>query len=119
MTNLFPLFLSLLLFLVIVPPSCQSFQIISRMSRIIGAPTRCLASIEDDDSDSSLQPSVICVGETLYNSLPDAIFLGGATTNVGVHLASMGTPTALVTCLGSDQLGNEATRRLKAKGVNT
>ena len=37
---------------------------------------------------------VVCVGETLYDSLPDAIFLGGAVTNVAVHLASLGVPAA-------------------------
>ena len=63
-------------------------------------------------------PSVLCVGETLFDSLPEALFLGGATTNVGVHLASLGTLAAIVTCVGADRLGRDAIQRLEAKGVD-
>jgi fructokinase len=59
------------------------------------------------------------VGEALYDSLPDGIFLGGAPTNVAVHLASLGVPTAVATCVGDDQLGREAIRRISARNVNT
>lgn len=76
-------------------------------------------SVADPNSCIKNSPEVLCVGETLYDCLPEAIFLGGATTNVGVHLSCMGTSTAVVTSLGSDQLGNEAIRRLQIKGVNT
>ena len=52
-------------------------------------------------SISSQRPAVVCVGESLYDSLPEALFLGGAATNVAVHLASLGVP-----CAGKIKFGN-------------
>ena len=51
-------------------------------------------------SISSQRPAVVCVGETLYDSLPEALFLGGAVTNVAVHLASLGVSSAGKSSLG-------------------
>ena len=51
-------------------------------------------------SVSSQRPAVVCVGETLYDSLPEALFLGGAVTNVAVHLATLGVPSAGKSSLG-------------------
>ena len=64
-------------------------------------------------------PSVVCVGETLYDSLPEALFLGGAVTNVAVHLSSLGIGAAVASCVGNDQLGKEARRRLETRNVDT
>ena len=64
-------------------------------------------------------PSVVCVGETLYDSLPEALFLGGAVTNVAVHLSSLGVGAAVASCVGNDQLGKEARRRLETRNVDT
>ncbi len=61
------------------------------------------------------------------------MYLGGAPANVAVHLASLfrhqtsrknndasRPPTvAVATCVGNDQLGREAQRRLELKGVRT
>jgi len=78
-------------------------------------------------------PTVVCIGETLWDSLPSGMYLGGAPANVAVHLASLfqhwasrndeddsRPPTvAVATCVGNDQLGREARRRLGLKGVRT
>ena len=71
-------------------------------------------------------PSVLCVGEALYDSLPSGIYLGGAPSNVAVHLASLfqssddpSLSIAIATCVGDDQLGREAQRRFNVKGVRT
>lgn len=78
-------------------------------------------------------PTVVCIGETLWDSLPSGMYLGGAPANVAVHLASLfrhwasgndendsRPPTvAVATCVGNDQLGREAQRRLELKGVRT
>ncbi len=94
-------------------------------------------------------PSVLCMGEILWDSLPSGIYLGGAPCNVAVHLASLfkhasstspsssSTTSSLTTssscnmnnhrnlsvaiaaCLGNDRLGREAHRRLSLKGVRT
>lgn len=50
------------------------------------------------------------------------MYLGGAPNNVAMHLASLlpeGDTVAIASCLGNDQLGNEAKRRLELKGVRT
>jgi len=94
------------------------------------------SSTTDDDSSRSL-PNVLCIGETLWDSLPSGIYLGGAPSNVAVHLAYLfnNAPTsssdnevennknrptvAVAACLGKDQLGKEAQRRLALNGVRT
>lgn len=83
----------------------------------------------DAPSPSLPPPSVLCVGETLWDSLPTGIYLGGAPSNVAVHLASLfssspsdnheSSTVAIAACLGDDQLGREAHRRLSIKGVRT
>jgi len=97
------------------------------------------STISNNDSSSTPPPNVLCIGETLWDSLPSGIFLGGAPSNVAVHLAYLfknapsassdnkadesnisNRPTvAVATCLGKDQLGKEAQRRLALNGVRT
>ena len=36
---------------------------------------------------SAKPPSILAIGETLYDSLPHGVFLGGAPLNVAVHAA--------------------------------
>lgn len=94
------------------------------------------SSTNADDNDDLSFPNVLCVGETLWDSLPSGIYLGGAPSNVAVHLAylfnspsSSSTPkndnnssnrptVAIAACLGEDQLGKEAVRRLVLNGVS-
>jgi len=82
--------------------------------------------LEINDDGSYPPPSVLCVGEALYDSLPSGIYLGGAPSNVAVHLASLfqssddpSLSIAIATCVGDDQLGREAKRRFNVKGVRT
>jgi fructokinase len=64
-------------------------------------------------------PPIICWGEVLWDRFPDGSQLGGAVANVAWHLAMLGAPVALVTRVGDDDDGREATRRLAARGVDT
>mmetsp|Transcript_6195 Transcript_6195/g.15414 ORF Transcript_6195/g.15414 Transcript_6195/m.15414 type:complete len:470 (+) Transcript_6195:98-1507(+) len=90
---------------------------------------------ENNDPDAT-PPTVLCAGETLWDSLPSGMYLGGAPSNVAVHLASLfrslpseedssssdddGRPTvAVAACVGDDQLGREARRRLALREVRT
>lgn len=97
--------------------------------------TNSIISSTDNDelSNEESLPNVLCIGETLWDSLPSGIFLGGAPSNVAVHLAYLfndgpsnnnkngpQSPTvAVAACLGKDQLGYEARRRLAIHGVRT
>jgi fructokinase len=62
---------------------------------------------------------VICVGETLWDVLPDGEFLGGAPLNVALHATRLGLSTAVISRLGSDQRGQLALERMRALGVDT
>lgn len=64
-------------------------------------------------------PTVICLGEILWDCLPAGLFLGGAPTNVAYHLALHGCRTLVVSAVGADFLGGEVRRRLAAWGVTT
>lgn len=60
---------------------------------------------------------VLCVGEVLWDALPEGLFLGGAPFNVACHLRAAGTPATLVSRVGNDQLGDEILRRAARYGV--
>jgi fructokinase len=74
--------------------------------------------------------SVICLGETLIDLLADRLGLplaevdswtpypGGAPTNVACGLVKLGTPTALIGCLGMDDVGTNLTQLLTEIGVD-
>jgi fructokinase len=61
---------------------------------------------------------ILCVGEILWDALPDGLFLGGAPFNVARHLHALGKPVAFASRVGDDQLGREARRRLRAQGLD-
>ncbi len=74
--------------------------------------------------------SVICLGETLIDLLADRLGLplaavdrwtpypGGAPTNVACGLVKLGTPAALIGCLGGDEVGRNLTQLLTEIGVD-
>ena len=62
---------------------------------------------------------VLCVGEVLWDALPEGLFLGGAPFNVACHLRAAGTPVTMVSRVGRDRLGDEVLRRAARYGVGT
>lgn len=64
-------------------------------------------------------PEVLCVGEVLWDALPEGLFLGGAPFNVACHLRAAGTQVAMVSRIGNDRLGDEVLRRAARYGVAT
>jgi fructokinase len=60
---------------------------------------------------------ILCVGEVLWDGLPDGLFLGGAPFNVACHLRAAGLPATMVSRVGQDRLGEEAVRRAARYGV--
>ena len=63
-------------------------------------------------------PSVLAVGEALFDGLPDGITLGGAPLNVAVHVAELGGSASFCGAVGADRLGLEVARRLASRGVD-
>jgi fructokinase len=69
------------------------------------------------DVASTATGEVLCVGEVLWDSLPEGLFLGGAPFNVAAHLCAAGMPVSMVSRVGSDRLGDEVLRRATRYGV--
>ncbi len=65
------------------------------------------------------QPTVICLGEVLWDMLPTEKVAGGAPMNVAFHLNQLGISTAMVSKVGSDDLGKEIIDFLKQKNIRT
>jgi fructokinase len=63
------------------------------------------------------EAEVLCVGEVLWDALPEGLFLGGAPFNVACHLRAAGVPVSMVSRVGSDRLGDEVLRRAARYGV--
>lgn len=61
---------------------------------------------------------VLCLGEVLWDSLPNGLFLGGAPFNVAYHLKSLGTDASVVSCVGDDVLGHIALQRIREKKLS-
>jgi len=62
---------------------------------------------------------VICVGETLWDVLPEGECLGGAPLNVAYHLTQLGVEVKLVSRLGDDARGRAALTRMRSLGLDT
>lgn len=65
-----------------------------------------------------MHDDILCLGEILWDALPDGLFLGGAPFNVARHLYALGEPVAVASRVGDDRLGREALRRLRAQGLD-
>lgn len=75
-------------------------------------------SADDDPSGSPSAPTILAVGEILWDALPEGLFLGGAPFNVACHLRALGEETAFASRVGDDALGEEILRRVPAHGLN-
>ena len=60
---------------------------------------------------------ILCVGEVLWDALPEGLFLGGAPFNVACHLRAAGLTATMVSRIGTDRLGEEVIRRAERYGV--
>ena len=57
-------------------------------------------------------------GEILWDCLPSGKHAGGAPFNVAAHLAQIGVSSALISCVGRDELGDEILEVAGHKNVN-
>lgn len=63
--------------------------------------------------------SILCIGEILWDALPEGLFLGGAPFNVACHLRTLKEDVFFASRVGDDRLGKEALRRMRARGLKT
>lgn len=64
-------------------------------------------------------PSLITLGEILWDMFPSGPRFGGAPANFAHHAASLGADVAIVSGVGNDELGNAALRMLRESSVET
>jgi len=62
---------------------------------------------------------VIVLGEVLWDLFDHSRCLGGAPLNFGVHARRLGHPVTLISAVGTDELGAQATERIQALGLDT
>lgn len=65
-----------------------------------------------------MRDDILCVGEILWDALPEGLFLGGAPFNVACHLHALDEDVAFASRVGDDVLGDEALRRVRARGLD-
>ncbi len=70
-----------------------------------------------ENSGGTGYPRALVFGEALWDLLPSGPVLGGASLNFAYRLGSLGVPTALVTQVGTDELGKRAIEQMKALGM--
>ena len=62
---------------------------------------------------------ILCVGEVLWDALPEGLFLGGAPFNVASHLRMLGENVTICSSVGNDVLGEKVIKRAKQKLLDT
>lgn len=62
---------------------------------------------------------VVGLGEMLWDVFPTGPVFGGAPANVACHAATLGAEAAMVSCVGTDELGEKAIAALAERGVDT
>lgn len=63
--------------------------------------------------------SILSFGEVLWDVYSDNKYIGGAPFNFAAHLARHGEKVYMLTCVGSDQLGDEAAEIIRKFGICT
>lgn len=66
-----------------------------------------------------MKKKILCVGEVLWDALPEGLFLGGAPFNVACHLRMLGENAAICSSVGNDVLGEQVIKRAKQKSLDT
>lgn len=61
---------------------------------------------------------VVGMGEALWDVLPEGKKIGGAPANFAYHVSQFGLPSAVVSAVGDDALGDEILENLTSKGLN-
>ncbi len=61
---------------------------------------------------------IVALGEVLFDCFDGKQILGGAPTNFAGHVQALGSSAAIVSAVGDDSLGKQATQELERRGIN-
>jgi fructokinase len=62
--------------------------------------------------------ALICVGETLWDVLPQGEFLGGAPLNVAAHARRLGVHSGIISRVGADARGQRALAEIRRRDMD-
>jgi fructokinase len=62
---------------------------------------------------------ILCIGEVLWDRLPEGSKPGGAPMNVAIHLNTLGRKVSVASRVGNDQAGRELLLFLENSGIST
>lgn len=65
-----------------------------------------------------LKPSIVSLGEVLWDLFPEGARFGGAPANFACHAAALGADVSIVSAVGDDSRGREAIEILRAHGID-
>jgi fructokinase len=65
------------------------------------------------------QPTIVAVGEILWDLFPEGPRFGGAPANFACHAAGLGGAVAIVSAVGPDDLGRSALGELNGRSIET
>ncbi|MEZ5386693.1 MAG: carbohydrate kinase [Prosthecobacter sp.] len=65
------------------------------------------------------KPKILSLGEVLWDLFPEGPRFGGAPANFACHAANLGGAVTMVSSVGDDERGREATRILGGFGIDT
>ncbi len=63
--------------------------------------------------------NILCIGEVLWDRLPDKSLPGGAPMNVALHLYKIGYNVLICSSIGDDEAGSQLIQFIKKTGVST
>ncbi len=66
-----------------------------------------------------MPPSIVSLGEVLWDLFPEDARFGGAPANFACHAALLGCDVAMVSAVGDDPRGSEAVGILRGYGIDT
>lgn len=61
---------------------------------------------------------ILCIGEILWDCLPQGLFLGGAPLNVAYHIKKLGGESSILSRIGADFLGDQSLLRIRNAGID-
>ncbi len=64
------------------------------------------------------EPTLIGIGEILWDQLPTGRKLGGAPANFAYHVQALGSHATVVSAVGNDEAGNDILKAMEDIGIN-
>jgi fructokinase len=78
-----------------------------------------IASADINNETTKTKKKILCVGEALWDLLPEGAKAGGAPMNVALHLKKFGVEVRFAGRIGDDHLGNDLKNYLEQQGLDT